>query len=279
MGIALELGGAVLEFGGKRDCFMTKPTKDDIRTSRDADFKAIADWLREERNQGVHGNFYCNLNSVENSHARGDLLVYVDGATGCPVAFQLGGLIRPGILEVKHDMRGRGIGTKMVEYCIERARARNECILMIECTPPTSIPFWKKMGFKLLDPKSDRNLAYRIVEKRHELPTGGVPANVVIRFFQLEQLNKKGARPCKLSRPAAVRTDDGIVHLDHQVQFCPELYPNIVDAVVRIDVDGQTLCFEKAKCPLARRLGVQRCENGFFIDPIDTSATKEQTPR
>ena len=258
---------------------MTKLPDDEIRTSTDADFKAIADWLREERNQGIHGNFYCNLNSVENSHVRGDLLVYVDGATGSPVAFQLGGLIRPGILEVKHDMRGRGIGRKLVEHCVERARSRNECILKIECTPDTSIPFWKKMGFKLLDPKAERRLAYRIVEKRHELPTGGVPADVVIRFFQLEQLNKKGARPCKLSRPAAVGTRDGLVHLDHQVQFCTELYSNIVDAVVRIDVDGETLCFENAKYPLARRLGVQRCENGFFLDRIDASATKEQTPR
>jgi len=258
---------------------MTKLPNDEIRTSTDADFKAIADWLREERSQGIHGNFYCNLNSVENSHARGDLLVYVDGPTGSPVAFQLGGLIYPGILEVRHDMRGHGIGRKLVEHCVERARARNECILKIECTPPTSIPFWKKMGFKLLDPKSDRNLAYRIVEKRHELPTGGIPANVVIRFFQLAQLNQKGARPCKLSRPAAIRTPDGMVHLDHQVQFCTELHPNIVDAVVRIDVDGQTLCFEKAKYPLAKCLGVQRCPHGFFIDHIDTSAANEQISR
>lgn len=258
---------------------MNKSPNDEIRTSTDADFKAIADWLRDEDRQGIPGSFYCNLEIIESSHRDGKLLVYVDVTTGLPVAFQLGGLIYPGILEVKHDMRGRGIGTKLVEYCIERARARNECILKIECTPSTSIPFWNKMGFKLLDPKSDRDLAYRIVEKRHELPTGGVPANVVIRFFQLAQLNQKGARPCKLSRPAAIRTPDGMVHFDHQVQFCTELYPSIVDAVVRIDVDRETLYFEKAKYPLARRLGVQRCENGFFIDRIDASATKEQTPR
>ena len=252
---------------------MTKPAKDEIRTSTDRDFKAIADWLRDEDRQGVADSFYCNLDAIESSHQKGRLLVYLDGSTGLPVAFQLGGLIHPGILEVRHDMRGRGIGRKLVEHCVERARASNECILKIQCKPETSIPFWKKMGFKLLDPKAERRLAYRIVEKRHELPTGGVPADVVIRFFQQGQMNQKGARPCKLSRPVAVRTDDGLVHLDHQVQFCTELYPNIVDAVVRIDVDGETLCFEKAKYPLAKRLGVQRCPHGFFIDRIDTSAT------
>ena len=83
------------------------------------------------------------------------MIVYVDGKTGSPVAFQMGCLLHPGILEVKHDMRGRGIGRKLVEYCIERARERNECILKIQCKPPTSIPFWKKMGFRLLDPKAD----------------------------------------------------------------------------------------------------------------------------
>jgi GNAT superfamily N-acetyltransferase len=258
---------------------MTKSTNDEIRQSTDDDFKAIADWLRDEDKQGAPGSFYCNLEIIEASHREGKLLVYVDGTTGLPVAFQLGGLIGPGILEVRHDMRGRGIGRKLVEHCIEKARARNECILKIECTPPTSIPFWNKMGFKLFDPKAQRRLAYRIVEKRHQLPAGGVPADVVIRFFQLGQRHQKGARPCKLSRPAAVRTGDGLVHLDHQVQFCTELYPNIVDAVVRIDVDGETLCFEKAKYDLAKRLGVQRCPHGFFIDHIDPSATKEQIPR
>ncbi len=251
---------------------------DIIRSSTNHDLEVIAAWLREEKLRGVHGNFYCNFNSLENSHARGELLVYVDGATDSPVAFQLGGLIHPGILAVKHDMRGRGIGRRLVEHCVERARAMNECILNIECTPPTSIPFWKRMGFKMLDPKAEHRLAYRFVEKRHELPTGGIPANVVIRFFQLEQMNKKGARPCKLSRPTATRTPDGIVHLDHQVLFYPGLYPNIIDAVVKIEVDGKLLCFEKAKYTLARGLGVQQCAHGFFIDRIDTSAVKETMP-
>lgn len=41
MGIVSKLGGAVLGFRDKRDGFMTKLTKDEIRTSTDADFKAV----------------------------------------------------------------------------------------------------------------------------------------------------------------------------------------------------------------------------------------------
>lgn len=253
--------------------------QDTIRQSTRRDLEIVTAWLREQERQGISDTFCCNLEVIEIGHSKGRLVVYVDGRTDSPVAFQLGGLIYPGILEVRHDMRGRGIGRKLVEHCIQRARERNECILNIECTPSTSVPFWKKMGFRLLDPKAARPLAYRIVDKRHQLPVNGVPAKVTIRFFRLEQMHTKGAKPCKLSRPGAVRTPDGMIHLDQQVLFYPALYPNIIDAVVRIEVDGNTLCFEKAKYPLARRLGVQQCAHGFFIDRIDPSAVPQVSPQ
>lgn len=261
----------VMWIKGKRDGFMTKLTNDEIRTSTERDFKAIADWLRAQEDQGIADSFYCNLEIIEASHKKGEMLVYLDGTTGCPVAFQLGGLILPGILEVRHDVRGRGIGRKLVEHCIETARAKNECLLKIKCKPDKSIPFWERMGFRQINPEGERKLAYRIIDKHHDLPANGTPSKVVIGFYREDRQYSPEPQALQSSSPDAVRTVDGIVHLRRQVQFFPGIYSDVRDAVVSINVEGETLCCEKAKYPLPRKLGVQRCTNGYFIDRINTT--------
>lgn len=54
-----------------------------------------------------------------------------------PVAYQWGGLLRPDILEVRNDMRGRGIGKELVEHCLALAADAGEDILYIQCKPST----------------------------------------------------------------------------------------------------------------------------------------------
>ena len=43
------------------------------------------------------------------------------------------------------------------------------------------------------------------------------------------------------------------------------------DIVVEITVGGSRRYLDKAKYPEAKRLGLQRCTNGFYIDRIYTS--------
>jgi GNAT superfamily N-acetyltransferase len=113
-----------------------------IRKSRPQDLVAIEKWLKEEDAQGVHGNFLCNWLVIERSHRDGDLFVYIDGTLQQPIAFQVGGLLSPGILQVRSQYRARGIGRKMVDHCISVAEKKGEHLLYIQCKPSTSIPFW-----------------------------------------------------------------------------------------------------------------------------------------
>lgn len=65
------------------------------------------------------------------------LLVCIDGVSGLPIAFQCGGLLDPGILQVRSEYRGKGIGRRMVEHCVKRALEMDECLLYIQCKPST----------------------------------------------------------------------------------------------------------------------------------------------
>jgi GNAT superfamily N-acetyltransferase len=126
-----------------------------IRRSTDADIKAIYNWLVTQDAQELSGTFLCNWNLTEKCHHERELLVYIDGETSEPVAYQWGGLLQPGILEVRYDMRRKGIGKKLVERRIAQAYKLDQCLLLIQCKPSTSIPFWKSMGFTLfiVDPE------------------------------------------------------------------------------------------------------------------------------
>src|SRR4051812_46562674 len=134
--------------------------KDIIRQSTDGDLHAIHEWLKKEHVEGVEDNFLCNWDIIEDCHAKRKLLVYIDAPSGQPVGFQIGGLLAPGILQVRKDFRRRGIATKLVEHCIAQARRANGPFLKIQCTQESSIPFWLKMGFNLYRGQTDKPLAY-----------------------------------------------------------------------------------------------------------------------
>ena len=104
-----------------------------IRKSTDADLRAIHTWLVDQDARNIPGTFLCNWEVTKEMHKKGKLLTYIDGPSGQSVAYQWGSLVRPGILEVRHDMRGKGIGRKLVEHRIKQAIKSNECFLVIQC--------------------------------------------------------------------------------------------------------------------------------------------------
>ena len=241
-----------------------------IRRSTNADIAAIYVWLVEQDSRDVPGTFICNWTLTEKYHREGKLIVFVDGESGIAVAYQWGGLLSSGILEVRHDMRGRGIGKKLVERRIAEAYKREECFLHIQCKPSTSISFWVHMGFKMLE-SARGNYAYRILEKRHALPVDGIPVSVSIRFFPEERNWNEDAVPLCIATPKAVRTSDGNILLAERVSCFEPLYPMARDPVVEVKVDGLLIYCEKAKYENAQRLGVLRCRNGFFIDRLKST--------
>jgi GNAT superfamily N-acetyltransferase len=245
--------------------------RDAIRGSTDADLKAIHSWLVHEEANGVSDNFLCNWSIIKDCHRDGRLTVYIDGKSGVPVAFQLGGLIHPGILEVRSDMRRRGIGSRLVEYCVHKAIEQEECFLMIECTPQSSVPFWQAMGFTLYgDPTDGKKRAYRVLPKKHVLPAAGTSVDVAISFYPEGRKGGEQLPPYQTWRPMAVVTSGGIANLSERVAFCREIHSPMEDPVIEIVVEGRTRYFDKAKYPEAGSIGVRRCSHGFYIDKIHT---------
>jgi hypothetical protein len=58
----------------------------------------------------------------------------------------------------------------------------------------------------------------------------------------------------------------------HSVWAEASFHTDVRDPVVRIEVAGRPLCFEKAKYKLAMGLGVGRSTNGFYVDRINLNA-------
>jgi GNAT superfamily N-acetyltransferase len=244
---------------------------DTIRKSKNTDLPAIHSWLQEEERLGV-SNFLCNWEIIRDSHSKGQLTVYVDGRTAVPVAFQLGGLIHPGILEVRRDMRRKGIGRKLVAHCVAEARENNENFLIIECKPSASIPFWQAMGFTLFGDQTRRKFAFRALRKVHRLPSGGRETEVVIRFYPEKRIWRGGEAvlPTEVVSTAGLVMSEGMVHLKQRAAFCKKIHDETGDIVIEIIAGGECWYLGKAKYPEAKVLGVQRCSNGFYIDKVSS---------
>lgn len=229
---------------------------------------AIHKWLVTQEAQEIPGTFLCNWNLTMECHREGKLLVYIDGKTATPVAYQWGGLVRPGILEVRYDMRGRGIGKKLVVKRIAQAAKSGQSMLVIQCKPSTSIPFWKSMGFTMFQSDEGKNYAYRIIEKKHKLPEGGTPVSVTVRVYLEKKKWEKDTPALSVASPAAVRTSDGVIHFKERISILSALHRNGCPPVVEIEINNVIEYCDKAKCETAEGLGVQRCTNGFYIDQI-----------
>lgn len=239
-----------------------------IRFSTDPDVQAIHAWLVEQQQQKIAASFLCNWELTVEKHKQGKLLVYIDEATGEPVAYEWGGLRSPGILEVRHDMRGRQIGRAVVEHCINEARKQDHCFLYIQCQPPESIGFWKHMGFTIFESAGGDTYGYQILEKKYALPREAQPIEVCIRFFPERKKWETGTAALIESKQRAARTSDGVCHLSQRVAFFPLAYPDCGDPLVEIQLAGKQVYFDKAKTSAAKNLGVVRCNQGFQVNQL-----------
>jgi GNAT superfamily N-acetyltransferase len=240
---------------------------DIIRKANDADLKRIRDWLAGEDAAGVEDGFFCNWEVIHRSHLEGELLVYIERLTGEPIGFQLGGLLSPGILQVRSDSRRKGIGRKLVEHCIEEARKNDNPFLFIDCEPRSSIPFWKRMGFSMFKGENGENFGYRVLSKKYKLPAGQ-PIDVTIRFYSEDRKWNERVEPRSSFDVTARRTADGVIHLPERVSFFERIHPNARDVVVEIIADGERLYLDKGKRPEGTRIGIVRVSEGYYIDQI-----------
>lgn len=240
-----------------------------IRQSTDADLASLMAWLKQQAHDGVDDTFWCNRRLTVKAHNEGGLLVYIDPELRQPVAYQWGGFISPGILEVRNDMRGRGIGKALVEHSLALAAQAGDDLLWIQCKPSSSIEFWQRMGFTLLDDKDDdeqENYAYRVMPRKRDLLEGATKARVTLEWFPEDRKWNTSVAP------VVVQTIEGgwrghHLELSERASFFSDLVER--DVVVRIAVDEKEWYCDKAKYDDADSMGVKRCSNGYRIDTLN----------
>ena len=237
------------------------------RPSTDADMVKIRAWLEQQKSDEVHGTFLCNWGLTQRLHEEGKLLVYIlDEDSGEPVAYQWGGLLQSGILEVRDDLRGRGIGKALVEHRLFEAAEAGEDILHIQCKPSTSIPFWQRMGFELRPDSDGTNYAVRYMQRELELPSEGKPVQVLVEWFPEARKWESTTRAIRTLSIAGVLVEGDEVRLAERALCSDEEVER--DLVLRVCVNGQEWYCDKAKYAAADELGVERCRNGFFLDVL-----------
>jgi len=235
-----------------------------IGKATQSDMDAIEVWLKDEHERSIEDCFFCNLPEIRHAYSQGRLLVLHDPESGEPIAFDANG-----ILEVRHDKRGKGYGKQLVEYCIEKAREGDRCVLRIQCAPSSSKGFWKKMGFTLYSearpecPPEKMDCAFMLLEKQHPLSGPKVP---VIIYVCDECDNPLGEYPLSLW---GCWTDSRTILLERRIIIFNPVMSRGGDPCVRIVVDEKEIYKEKAKREGAKEIGVNCvARDEFFIDML-----------
>jgi len=239
-----------------------------IAVARPEDLAEIRAWLELQEKIGVEATFLCNWAQIERAQAEGELLVYLDPATGSRLGFQLGGLLTPGILEIRQDRRGQGLGREFAEHCMALAFEAGEDILFIQCEPHTSIPFWRSMGFTIVDHEG-KTYGFQILHRNLQT-AAGEPVQVEIEWYAEEKNWNNAAAPLQRQVLTGIRTPEDGVQLPVRVHYFDRFATGRTqgDTVVRIVVDGVEWYNGKAKYDDADDVGVSRCRNGFAVDVL-----------
>ncbi len=241
-----------------------------IRPAVDSDLPIIEAWLSEQKERSEIDTLACNWEITKKVYRERGMLVYAADPAGEPIAYSWGSLNdESSILEVKASHRATGVGAKMVDYLIEQSRAANEPLLLIECAPSSSEPFWQRMGFDTFD-LYGRTLAKRVLCLERDLPQHGSPVGLTVRF-STEGFEFAGF-PCMVEhKPTAVKLPDGVIYLDQRLaHYEPRAFGQGGELVIEVSIEGRSspAFFGRCKYGPAADLGVERCENGFAIERI-----------
>ena len=252
---------------GAKNCEM----KSEIIIATEDDLACIRTWLREERDQGERG-FKCNWSIIEEGFTEGRLVVIRDPQSAVAVAFRVGGLLSPSIMEVHPSHRKRGYGAEIVEYFIEQARKESVNVLVVQCQPRTSIPFWKAMGFTLygeaFGPKIDsyyERHAFKVLKYDLPISESGVPTLVNIEFREDREI----LTPFE-SRPVRGRWVDNTIHLEERLVAYFPFRIGCGDVYCRIRVGDIEVYSDKMKRDRFREIGFRYEEHSaaYFSDKI-----------
>lgn len=239
-----------------------------IRPAVNSDIPTIKAWLDAQPAEAE--SLAVNWRTTLDVYEKRGMFVYEHPATGEAVAYFWGSLNSTNsLLEVRHDMRGTGIGNLMVDALIESSMNAGEPLLLIECATVSSATFWERMGFVT---ENDRHRLYakRILHLPRQIPPNTTPVDVTVRFLPTEADYQRIDLPALAEyRPVAGRDADGTIWLGERLAgFLPGPYSNMGDLVAEVIVDGKQAYLGKARHEEAEELGFERCMNGHAIERI-----------
>lgn len=217
-----------------------------------------------------HDGFWHNRNIVERAVDAEELWVIREDDRA--VAFLVGNYA-PDIINVRQDRQRRGLGEALFAAALARAEVANVVVLNITCMPPTSLPFWRRMGFEPIGPIPEWQEvpARRILGRTFALPADLPRVTVEIGFYPERAVHVDGVEPFELQTVSGAVATRGEIAVERRVIG---LSPDAGDLVVKLVVDDKVLCFDKAKYPGPEALGFWRTPDGaFVIDVVEPATT------
>jgi GNAT superfamily N-acetyltransferase len=228
------------------------------------DLLVILAWLKEEYD-AVGTGFWSNETIISKSLGIGDL--WVIRRDGGAVAFQVGDYAAE-IACVRKDCQRQGLGSKLFMASLARATRAGANVMEGQCSPSSSLPFWESKGFVRYGGEHSL-LVRKIIQRSLKIPSVSIDVNVTITFFPARALYPTADGPGTVHCLNAGRTADGVVHLAHRVVGLDWNARRGSDLTVKIEVDGERLCFCPAGLVEAQNLGVRRDFQGtYFVDAI-----------
>jgi len=239
-----------------------------FRVAAPHDLASIEAWLRLEREQTGEG-FYCNWSIIKRGFDAGNLFVL--GTDDDVLGFVLDAPGGPDILEVRPNARKAGYGRRLAELSIAAAYERGISVMEIECAPATSIPFWQKMGFTVVDARVGNGggaYAFRELERRFKLTTDA-RTSFSISFYPESRRHELSIKPFRSYAGAAASRPHGLLQLpERAICYAPDIH-NLSDCVVCIAIEGQTIFEDRVKYEGAKAVGVMRDAGyNYYLDQI-----------
>lgn len=237
----------------------------EIRIANKNDLQQIKTWLKEELNQD--NGFYHNFNIIEKYFK--DNLLFVYDENDLTVGFITGSLESPNIINVKKDFIGKGIGTQLYNYLEEKSREKRICVIKVLCEPKTSIKFWKKMGFEIIETNryNEYTKGFKVLNYELKVPNGEF-IDIEFNSYTDEALYKPNIEPNQKIIVKGIKKGSQI-YFSKRIIFPTYNFDNLKDLVLKIKINDNEIFFDKAKREKASNLGVIRDNYSYYIDKLN----------
>lgn len=185
----------------------------EIRKATADDLEIIRTWLQQEKDEG-HDSFIVNFSMIAEGQSKGWLTVL---AEDIPIAFALGDA-NLSILAVKRDRRRSNVGRTLAERWFQDARERDLIGIDGECSPKTSLPFWRRMGCTQVRSISKNPWVIMPFVQSHELPQDRAVDSLA---FELRDPDGKAIPGWDVVKAAVIADDDYMLARDF-IAYVPE---------------------------------------------------------